>query len=131
VAAIAFALLVAPVSGRSIATKGPWTAREPRRDADRGPAPARALIIGETSWTDPLDDTSGLSFLEKTQQSSGQVTLSQAQPLSAGVSGIRSLVEGPDGLFYMGTDESRLWSYDPATGITSDLGAPVPDECNN
>ncbi len=88
-------------------------------------------VVGPTSWTDPLDDPTGLSWLEGTQQMNGQVNLNPMVPLSAPVSGIQSLAEGPDGVFYMGTDEARLWSYDLATGITTDLGAPVPDECVN
>jgi hypothetical protein len=130
-AAMALALLVAPVGMRSGAALGSWPGREGIRDAEGRAAPALAPIYGDTSWSDPLDDASGLSLLVNAQQSAGQVSLNRSQPLSGDVSGIQSLVEGPDGVFYMGTDESRLWSYDPATGVTTDLGLPVPDECDN
>lgn len=96
----------------------------------RRPAPYEP-IVGPTSWTDLLDDSSGLSWLEGTQQVDGQVNLNPMQPLSAAVSSIVSLTEGPNGVFYMGTAGARLWSYDLLTGLTSDLGAPVPEECDN
>jgi hypothetical protein len=94
----------------------------------QGPA---APVIGPASWADSLDDASGLSWLENSQWGSGQVTLSAMQPLSGDVGSIRTLAEGPDGAFYMGTAGARLWRYDPASGATTDLGTPVPAECDN
>ncbi len=97
-------------------------ARDSRREAP---------IIGPTSWTDTLDDASGLTWLENTLQLDGQLTLSPMESLSDEVGLIQSLAEGSDGIFYLGTDEARLWSYDPISGATTDLGPPVPGECDN
>lgn len=94
---------------------------------DGGP---KAPIIDPTSWSDTLDDSSGLTWLENTLQLDGQVSLSPMESLSGEVGWIQSLAEGSDGSFYLGTDEARLWSYDPDTGMTTDLGTPVPGECD-
>lgn len=91
-----------------------------------------APIIGPTSWADSFDDGLGLSWLENTQQIDSQVSLNPSELLCDGLRYmVQSLSEGPDGVFYMGTSEARLWSCDPATGHAKDLGPPVPDECNN
>jgi hypothetical protein len=87
-------------------------------------------IINPTSWTDTLDDDTGLSWLEDTLQLDGQVSLSPMQSLSDEVSLIQSMAEGSAGTLYLGTTEARLWSYDPVSGTTTDLGLPVPGECD-
>jgi hypothetical protein len=90
----------------------------------------KAPIIDPTSWSDTLDDPSGLTWLENTLQLDGQVNLSPMESLSDEVGLIQSLGEGSDGVFYLGTDEARLWTYDPLSGSTTDLGTPVPGECD-
>jgi hypothetical protein len=110
---------------RTLGRTGP----ESRREA-AGPTTLEP-VIGPTSWYDPLNDASGLSWLEQTQLLTDRVHLSLAEVLGENVGSITALSEGPGGVLYMGTTESRLWSYDPATNTTVDLGMPVPDECNN
>jgi len=104
---------------------GPESRPEPPGPATMGP------IIGPTSWYDALDDASGLSWLERTQLLTDRVRLSLVEVLGGDVDSVRAMTEGPGGVLYLGTDESRLWSYDPATDTTTDLGMPVPDECDN
>jgi len=91
---------------------------------------SRTPIIGPTSWSDSLDDRQGLSWLDGTRHLPGQVTLSQLEPLGEDVGAIWSIAEGPNGIFYLGIDNARLWSYDSTTGEMMDLGAPVPGECD-
>lgn len=88
-------------------------------------------VIGPTSWYDALNDAAGLSWLDRTQLLTDRVRLGLTEEMGESVSSIRALTEGPDGVLYMGTAESRLWSYDPITDTTVDLGTPVPEECNN
>ena len=107
----------------------------PHREAgsEPGPIAPRSLepIIGPTSWYDALNDASGLSWLEETQLLTDRVRLSLVEVMGDDVHSVRAMTEGPGGVLYLATDESRLWSYDPATDTTLDLGMPVPDECNN
>ncbi len=102
-----------------------WTGGALARDDGR-----EAPIIEPTSWSDSLDDDTGLSWLENTLQLDGQVNLSPMESLSDEVGWIQSMAKGSDDAFYLGTDEARLWTYDPASGTTTDLGTPVPGECN-
>ena len=107
-----------------------------RRQPEGGAQPTRAgapnlPVIGPTSWSDALDDAAGLSWLDRTQLQTGSLSLSRTEAVGEDVHSIVSLAEGPGGVLYMGTSQARLWSYDPATGITLDLGTPVPDECDN
>jgi hypothetical protein len=98
---------------------------------ERGhPAPPSGPIIGPGSWFDALDDTQGLSWLQGTRHGEGRLELGKAQPLGQDVKEIISLAEGADGRFYMGADNAHLWHYDDSVGLSKDLGAPVPDECN-
>lgn len=87
-------------------------------------------IIGPGSWSDPLNDTAGLSWLDATVLKDGQVDLSQMELLGQDIQSIWALTEGPDDTYYLGTDDARLWSYDLLSGLTTDLGQPVPDECD-
>ena len=103
--------------------------RDERQPA--GSSAPRVPIAGPTSWSDTLDDAAGLTWLERTQLQPGSVSLSRTESVGEDVRSIVSLAEGPDGVLYMGTTEARLWSYDPATGVTLDLGTPVPAECFN
>lgn len=88
-------------------------------------------VIGPTSWYDALNDAAGLSWLERTHLLTDRVSLGRVEVLGDNVASVRAMTEGPGGVLYIGTDQSRLWSYDPATDETVDLGMPVPDECNN
>ena len=107
--------------------------RSHRRGDPESPerSPILEPIIGPTSWYDALNDAMGLSWLDRTQLLTDRLRLGLTEELGENVSSIRALTEGPGGVLYMGTDESRLWSYDPITDTTVDLGMPVPDECNN
>ena len=109
-------------------------AGRPHRQGDPGlPEGVTILepVIGPTSWYDALNDAAGLSWLDGTQLLTDRVRLGLTEEMGESVSSIRALAEGPDGVLYVGTDESRLWSYDPITDTTVDLGMPVPEECNN
>jgi hypothetical protein len=91
--------------------------------------PPAGPIIEPGSWSDTLDDTQGLSWLEHTYQANGRIALSELEVLSDDVVEVWALTEGSDDKFYMGAGTAHLWSYDPATGETAHLGAPVPAEC--
>ncbi len=110
------------ISGRSHRQGGP---ESPDRSSILEP------VIGPTSWYDALNDAAGLSWLDGTQLLTDRVRLGLTEEMGESVSSIRALTEGPDGVLYMGTAESRLWSYNPITDTTVDLGMPVPEECNN
>jgi hypothetical protein len=87
-------------------------------------------IITPTSWSDSFDDSQGLSWLDRARRDDGKVTLSRAQALGQDMLEAISLAEGSDALFYLGGDNAHLWSYDPTTNQSLDLGAPVPAECD-
>jgi len=134
-------LIVALTAGAAGALPRPLAARaadaasgRPHRQGGPGLSEGATIlepIIGPTSWYDALNDAMGLSWLDRTQLLTDRVRLGLTEELGENVSSIRALTEGPGGVLYMGTDESRLWSYDPITDTTVDLGMPVPDECNN
>lgn len=82
-----------------------------------------------SSWSDTFLDESGLTVMEQTVLINGDVVLSQIKPVSStGMGGILALTLGADGKVYMGGDGSSLYVYDPTTGTTTNLGAPVPGE---
>lgn len=95
---------------------------------DSGSEPA-GPIVGPGSWSDTLDDTEGLTWLQDTYHIQDRVMLGETETMADDVGEIWAVAEGSDGKFYMGADNAHLWSYDPATNQTMDLGAPVPDEC--
>jgi hypothetical protein len=121
-----------PQGSRLVETARPHARRQPREGAQptRSGAPD-VPVIGPTSWSDALDDAAGLSSLDRTQLLTGSVRLSRTEAVGEDIRSIVSLAEGPGSVLCMGTTDARLWSYDPATGITLDLGTPVPDECDN
>ena len=121
-----------PQGSRLVETARLHARRQPREGAQPTRAGAPSLpVIGPTSWSDTLDDAAGLSWLDRTQLLTGSVRLGRTEAVGEDVHSIVSLAEGPGGVLYMGTTDARLWSYDPATGITLDLGTPVPEECDN
>ncbi|MBN1956369.1 MAG: hypothetical protein JW900_15165 [Anaerolineae bacterium] len=83
------------------------------------------------SWSDTFADDLGLSWMDRSGVMDGQVVLSQLRGLGESVEGgdVLALTVGPDGKVYLGTDGAYLNVYDPATGVVSSLGAPVPGEC--
>lgn len=138
-AAVLVAALLAGAAGALPRTKAGQLdyRRAPRLHRAAGAEPRIAVprsdepIIGPTSWYDALGDAAGLSWLERTALLTDRVRLGVVEVLGDDVDSVRALTEGPGGVLYIGTDQSRLWSYDPATDETVDLGMPVPDECNN
>lgn len=95
----------------------------------RPPAGPGGPIITPTSWSDSFDDSLGLTWLERARRDGGQVSLGHAEALGQDLIEVISLTEGSDGRFYLGGDNAHLWAYDPISGESLDLGAPVPAEC--
>lgn len=99
-------------------------------------APALGLIglmgsatMDASSWGDTFADESGFIAMDRTAAISGDVVLTQIEPMAYhGSVCILSLVVGPDGKTYVGGCGSSLYAYDPGTRSMTNLGAPVPEE---
>jgi hypothetical protein len=127
--------VLSPISANAQQGHPPPRLPEPHMSAD-GPSPALRLPkegarTDSTHWSDTLDGDWGLSAAHSTVAVGGDLILTQIVPLPYPEEGgaILAAVSAPNGKIYLGTSGAYLNVYDPATGIMTSLGAPVPDEC--